>query len=461
MNHIPTVVIAAPASGSGKSLVASGLMAAFARKMVVQGYKVGPDYIDPMYHTTATHRPSRNLDTWMLPRAAVLQSFFTSSQHADLAIVEGVMGLFDGFDSGPLNGSTAEVVQLLRAPLILVVDCARMAGSAAAVVHGFRSFLPDLHLSGVICNRVGSEKHAHLLEEAIGITGIPVLGCIPRLPDLVIPERHLGLFTVDERPQAVVDFLLAAADTMEKYLQLDAILQLASTASTPAVGCSATEQTSVATTRLAVARDEAFCFYYEDNFDLLRQAGTAIIPFSPLHDAHLPDDIGGLYLGGGYPELYAEKLSANQSMLKAIRSAHAAGMPIYAECGGLMYLTEGLHQAEGDYPLAGLVPGWCEMGAHLKMGYREVQTLHSGLLGEAGQTLRGHEFHYSDWICGDSDRAVYRAATRGATSGDRLDGYCHGNLQASYIHLHFGQNPQLAARLTQACQGWLCGGMKR
>lgn len=289
MLKLPRILIAAPASGSGKSMVASGLMAAFSRRMTVQGFKVGPDYIDPMYHSAATGRPSRNLDTWMLPHETVLQSFARASQSADLSIIEGVMGLFDGYDASPFNGSTAEVARLLNAPVILVIDCARMSGSAAAIAHGFHTFVPDLSLAGVICNRVGSERHAEWLKEAIERIGLPVLGLIPRLPDLQIPERHLGLFTVAERPAAVRDFLTAVADIMEQYLDLSAIESLAKQ-SAP-LACEREPlpvSTEISTIRLAVAQDEAFCFYYEDNLDELRRCGADIVPFSPLKDEHLP-----------------------------------------------------------------------------------------------------------------------------------------------------------------------------
>lgn len=452
--RIPRLMIAAPSSGSGKSLVASGLMTAFARQMTVQGFKVGPDYIDPMYHTAATGRPSRNLDTWMLPHEAVRHGFARTCNGVELAVIEGVMGLFDGFDANPLNGSTADVVHLLRTPVVLVIDCARMSGSAAALAHGFNSFIPEIHLSGVICNRVGSERHAALLREAIGQTGLPVLGCIPRLPELKIPERHLGLFTVAERPEAVKEYLQSAADSMEKYLNLPAILEIASAAAPMEGIFEVNLPMRPPEVRIAVAMDEAFCFYYEDNLDELRRAGAEVVPFSPLRDEHLPPNLSGLYLGGGYPELYAPQLSANHSMRAEIQAAHRADMPIYAECGGLMALTEGIHMDEGDFPLVGIIPGWCRMGDRLTMGYREIETVCEGLFGSAGQKLRGHEFHYSKWELPAQDRAVYRISPRSDGERFTLDGYATGNLQASYIHLHFGQNPEIADQFVQTCRNW-------
>lgn len=463
MTKIPRLMIAAPASGSGKSLVASGLMAAFARKGPVQGFKVGPDYIDPMYHSAATGRPARNLDTWMLPHETVRRGFVRASRGEELSIIEGVMGLFDGYDSSPLNGSSAEVARLLGAPVILVIDCARMSGSAAAVAHGFHTFLPEVCLAGVICNRVGSERHAAWLREAIERLGIPVLGCLPRLPNLQVPERHLGLFTVAERPDAVRAFLSAAADAMQQYLDLSAIRALAESAvDMEWPGLPGETLAPAPDVRLAVAEDEAFCFYYEDNLDELRRAGAEIVPFSPLKDERLPPDIRGIYLGGGYPELYAAQLSANRSLLDEIRAAHQRHLPIYAECGGLMYLTEGIHLPDGcrasrdtgDFPLAGLIPGWCNMGARLNMGYREIETLQPGLFGPAWQTLRGHEFHYSAWENPAPEKSVYRISPRNNGDQSRLDGFVQGNLQAAYVHLHFGQNPQLAENFVQACRNW-------
>ena len=453
MKSIPRLVIAAPASGSGKSLVASGLMAAFARQGVVQGFKVGPDYIDPMYHAAATGRPARNLDTWMLPPETVRRGFVRASRGADLAIIEGVMGLFDGYDSSLFNGSTAEVAHLLKAPILLVIDCARMSGSAAAVAHGFHTFVPEARLAGVICNRVGSERHAAWLREAIERLGIPVLGCLPRLPDLQVPQRHLGLFTVAERPDAARDFLSVAADAMQQYLDLPALRALAESAAPLDVDESAPIPVAPIA-RLAVAQDEAFCFYYEDNLDELRRAGAEIVPFSPLKDERLPPDISGLYLGGGYPELYAAQLSANQGLLEALRAAGRRNLPIYAECGGLMYLTEGIHLPEGDFPLAGLLPGWCQMGARLNMGYREIETLQAGLFGPAGQTLRGHEFHYSAWENPAPETSAYRISPRNASDQPRPDGFTRGNLHAAYVHLHFGQNPRLAENFVQTCRNW-------
>ncbi len=452
MTAIPRVVIAAPASGSGKSTIASGLMAAYARHHRVQGFKVGPDYIDPMYHTLATGRPSRNLDTWMVPQQAVLNGFVRAAAGADLAVIEGVMGLFDGSGSDPLLDSTAGVARLLRAPIVLVVDCSAMSGSVAALVHGFHTLIPDLPLAGVICNRVGGAQHGAWLTDAIARVGLPVLGLIPAMAGLAVPERHLGLFTAAERPEAARRFIDHAAEVVAAHIDLEALWALARSA--PELGAGdafePTQPTS-SSVRLAVARDEAFCFYYEDNLDLLRQAGAEIVPFSPIRDECLPDDVCGVYLGGGYPELYAPQLAANTSLRRDLLTYHRRGLPMYAECGGLMVLTEGIDLDTGSHDLVGALPGRSTMARGLTMGYREVEVARPGLLGDAGQRLRGHEFHYSAWTP-DREHEAYRLATRGPGAATRFEGYAVGRLLASYVHVHFGQDPALPERLVSACR---------
>ncbi len=432
-------------------------MAALAADRRVQGFKVGPDYIDPMYHTAATGRPSRNLDAWMLPPAAVQLVFARAAATADVSIIEGVMGLFDGAGADPLDGSTAQMALLLAAPVILVVDCSHMSVSAAAVVHGFHTFMSKVNIAGVICNRVGGERHAAWLREAIMQYGVPVLGCLPHLPDLVIPERHLGLLTVDERPQAVQTFLDKAREAMARHVDLAAVVALAETAPPLPLPDNAglPAASSDAVVRIGVARDEAFCFYYADNLDALRAAGAEVVWFSPLRDVVLPPGISGLYFGGGYPELYAAALGANRPLLAAVRKAHAQGMPIYAECGGLMYLTEALEDTEGQrHPMVGLIPGICRMKRRLTMGYREVRLAADGLLGAAGQRLRGHEFHYSTWQRPEGAPPAYVIEPRHPAEEPRAEGFAGGHLHASYIHLHFGQDEWLAAQMVTRCRRW-------
>ena len=454
MNTIPRLMIVAPSSGCGKSVIASGLMAAYSQRFPVQGYKVGPDYIDPMYHTAATHRPSRNLDTWMLSQDDVKRIFMRATQGVSLSIIEGVMGFFDGYGADPLDGSSAGVAVLLQTPVILVIDCAKMSGSASALVHGFHTFCPPVQLAGVICNRVGSRQHSEWLIEAIEKrNNLPVLGCIPRLESLEVPERHLGLFTVDERESEVQEFLAKVGEIIEQNVDLKRLLAIAEQAPSlpfePEPIVSTTEKV-----RVAVARDEAFCFYYEDNLDALRRWGAEIVFFSPLRDTRLPEEIGGIYFGGGYPELYAKTLSANQTMIQKIVEYSQLNLPIYAECGGLMYLTQSFRDANDHYPMVGLLPGWCEMGERLNMGYREVETIRPTLLSEPGMALRGHEFHYSRWENPLADQAIYRMIPRNGDSPVSFEGYGNNHVQASYIHLHFDQNALLAKKLVGTCLSW-------
>jgi cobyrinic acid a,c-diamide synthase len=448
-------MIAAPSSGCGKSTLASGLMAAFAQKLSVQGFKVGPDYIDPMYHTLACRRSSRNLDAWMLPEAKVKEVFMRHAQQVDLSIIEGVMGFFDGYASDLLEGSSAGIASLLSAPVILVVDCAKMSGSAAAVVHGFHTLLPQVSLAGVICNRVGSLRHSGWLKEAIeNHTGVPVLGCIPRLDDLKVPERHLGLFTVQGREDEVQTWLAQAAAVAAQYVDMERLLAIAYSAPELPAPSQPEPVNRLPQVKLAAARDAAFCFYYEDNLDELRRQGAEITFFSPLQDDRLPEGAAGLYFGGGYPELYAEALSDNHNLMQQIANCHRQGMPIYAECGGLMYLTQGLQMDKIRYPLAGLLPGLCQMGSRLHMGYRQVELMQPNLLGDAGTSLRGHEFHYSRWENPRTEQAAYRIAPRDNNDGKRLEGFCEGNLLASYVHVHFSQNAGLAQQFVQKCMDW-------
>ncbi len=456
MSALPRLLIAAPSSGCGKSTIASGLMAAFAQKMRVQGFKVGPDYIDPMYHSLASGRPARNLDAWMLPEEKVLDIFVRNARQADLSIIEGVMGLFDGYAADLLEGSSAGVASLLKAPVVLLVDCARMSGSAAAVVHGFHTLLPSVSLAGVICNRVGSPRHSQWLREAIeGRTGVPVLGCIPRMDELKVPERHLGLFTVQGREEEVRTWLNRAADAVAQHVDLERLLAIAQSAPELPASVQTEPADHSPQVRLAVARDAAFCFYYEDNLDELRRQGAEIAFFSPLKDDRLPEGAAGLYLGGGYPELYAETLSGNHDLLQQIANCHRQDMPIYAECGGLIYLTQGLQKEQTRCPLAGIIPGWCEMGSRLHMGYRQVELVQSNLLGDAGTTLRGHEFHYSHRDTPLPDHAAYRIAPRDRQDEERLEGFCSANLLASYVHVHFSQDDGLAGRFVQKCRQWM------
>lgn len=459
----PRLVIAGTASGVGKTTIATGLMAALAAQGYrVAPFKIGPDYIDPSYHHVATGQPSRNLDTWMVSPPTVAHLFARAAAQADLAIIEGVMGLYDGFSGRSEAGSTAEVAKLLGAPVVLVMDVASLARSAGAMALGYRDFDPDLWLAGIVLNNVGSDKHALWVKEAIESVGIPVLGYLHRDGALHLPHRHLGLIPTAERGVVSSDSELGQAlhairEQIKKGIDLDRIIELARSApplEAADPGLFPTEPPP-ASVRIAIARDEAFSFYYEDNLDLLRAHGAELVVFSPLHDSRLPEGSQGLYLCGGFPEMYAEGLAANRAMHKAIRQASQQGLPIYAECGGLMYLTESITDLEGrTHSMVGLVPGRIVTeGQRLKLSYAVIQVQRDSILAHRGQELRGHEFHLSDWLDLPPDMPrAYVVRPHESGSHPRSEGYCRRNILASYIHLHFATAPDLALNFVAACR---------
>lgn len=451
------IMLAGVSSGAGKTTLTVGLLAAFRRRgLDVCPFKAGPDYLDPTYHALAAGRPAQNLDGWLTPHER-LRAAFAAAARGDLAIVEGVMGLYDGVDYLGEAGSSAELAKLLGLPTILVVDVRAQARSAAATVLGFQRLDPAVPLVGVIVNRVGGAAHYAGVREAIeATTGLPVLGGLPRLPD-AIPERHLGLVHAGEAGAEASARIAAIADAVAESCDLDAILALARRAAPLAPGQLPPLAAPVGPRpTIAYARDEAFSFYYGANLDLLRRAGAEVVPFSPLRDAALPPGTAALYLGGGYPELHAARLAANAPLLVAIRAALAAGLPCYAECGGLMYLTAGLTDREGDeHALVGALPGRAimrERRSHL--GYVTIRALVDTPLLRAGETLRGHEFHYSTWEDLPADLPHAYAARSRRGGAERMEGYARGNLLASYVHLHFWSEPALAERFVAAARGY-------
>ena len=456
-------LIAAPQSGSGKTTISMAIMAALVRRgITVAPFKCGPDFIDPGYHRVVTGRPSINLDGWMCPEQFVRQTFLTGQTGAAIAIIEGVMGLFDGIGPSSTVGSSAQIAAITGTPVVLVVNAQGMAASAAALVAGFAGFDPLVRLAGVIFNNVGSESHATLLKEALAAhcPGILCLGCVPRDQLLTIPSRHLGLVTADDNPLSK-KFIRQLADMAESCLDLDQLgqLQIPPGPSFLKGGAISSPQRDKAGTggispiRIAVARDPAFCFMYEDNLRLLQEAGAELVFFSPLHDAALPADILGLYLPGGYPELYAGQLDKNYGMKESIRMAAAAGMPIYAECGGFVYLMEGIeateHQSSADF--VGIFPVRCKMLPRRKaLGYRQVELTGDVSIGAKGTVLRGHEFHYSE--IGPMPEEVerrYQVSRQGVTLG--WEGFRIGNCLASYVHVHFGSGQDIAGTFVAEC----------
>ena len=440
-------VIAGPASGVGKTTVALSLMAALRKRgLIVQPFKCGPDFIDGGHQARVCGRPSRNLDGWMLSAEANRQIFYRNAAHADVCVVEGVMGLFDGVDGKSEAGSTAEIAKWLGLPVILVVDASSMARSAAALVRGFESFDPAMRVAGVIFNNAGGATHYRMLSDAVTMSANAVpLGYLPGDERIHIPERYLGLVTAGENllPDSRLSLL---GELAESHIDLDHLLECAT--SIPVAADHQTERArheSTGSIRLGVARDKAFCFYYEDNLDALREAGAEIIEVSPLEDSSLPTDLDALYFGGGYPELFAKQLSENRLMLASIKRAVEEGLPIYAECGGLMYLAREIVTKEGkSFPMAGQLPIKVQMTDRLvNFGYTEVSFTSDCLVGPAGAKARGHSFHCSR--IADLGSVEYAYQARNSMTGrEEPDGLRVKNVLASYIHLHFLSNPGIA-----------------
>ncbi len=441
------VLVGGTASGVGKTTVTLAIIACLRRRgYVVQPCKGGPDFLDTTHHSRIAGRTARNLDTWMLSPESNREVLSRAAVGADAVVVEGMMGLFDGKDGVTEAGSSAEIAKMLGLPVLLVLDCAKSARSMAATVLGFECFDPDLPLAGLILNRVAGLHHYRLLESAIQARcKTPILGWLPREPDIAIPERHLGLHAAGER-EISLDTLANLAET---HFKVDAILKLEFPVETAVSRATVTEESPHV--RIGVARDNAFSFYYEDNLDLLREQGADIIPFSPTADRALPADLDALYFGGGYPELYARELSANTPMLDQIRAFARSGGHIYAECGGLLYLSQQLSTTDGTvYPMLGILPLEMEMTSKLvDFGYVTVTFTQDCLLGPRGTTIRGHSFHYSR-ICSDCEVATSYQVGFSLSGKQQREGFTHGNVLASYVHLHFGANPVVARHFVGA-----------
>jgi cobyrinic acid a,c-diamide synthase len=443
------IVIAGLTSGVGKTTITCALLAAFARRgKRVQPFKVGPDYIDPSHHTAVAGRPSRNLDSVLLPPDELRVSFARGAADADLSVVEGVMGLFDGRKTDGA-GSTAEVGRLIESPVVVVLDVSHTAQTAAAMALGCITLDPSLAVAGFILNRVASESHAHTVTEAVErATGRPVFGAFPREPSLAMPERYLGLIPTSEASlsRELVDRLAAAA---EAHLSLD---RLWNVADAPALSAPPESAPGIPRARatIALARDRAFSFYYEDSLDVLRASGADLVEFSPLTDSALPPGTQGVYVGGGFPELFAEELADNAPMREALRATWRSGLPIYGECGGLMYLGNTLTDHDRrSWRMAGVVPYDSHLDAErVTVGYRTVTALRDTPLLPAESTTVGHEFHYSRLT-----EPVHEedAAYRVAEGEDGPEGYARDNVLASYVHLHFATDRRMTARLVSTC----------
>ncbi|WP_441249727.1 cobyrinate a,c-diamide synthase [Kitasatospora sp. McL0602] len=446
--NIPRIVIAAPSSGAGKTTVATGLMAALtARGLTVSPHKVGPDYIDPGYHGLAAGRPGRNLDAFMCSPERVAPLFAHGAAGADVAVVEGVMGLFDGAAGRGELASTAHVAKLLRAPVVLVVDASSQSRSVAALVHGFASWDPEVRLAGVILNRVASDRHEQLLREALEEgSGVPVLGSVRRTAAVATPSRHLGLIPAVERSADALRAVRDMGELVGASVDLDAVMALARSAPPlHADAWSAAEEVTVVPgrPRIALASGAAFSFSYAENAELLTAAGAEVVPFDPLHDEELPGEVSGLVVGGGFPEMYVSELSANARLRASVAALAAAGAPVSAECAGLLYLGRELDGAA----MCGVLDTSARMTPRLTLGYREAVALGDSILAPAGTRVRGHEFHRT--VCEPGAGAQPAWGWRGA-AGPQTEGFVAGSVHASYLHLHWAGAPQLAERLVRS-----------
>ncbi|WP_371778833.1 cobyrinate a,c-diamide synthase [Streptosporangium subroseum] len=483
---VARLVIAAPASGAGKTTVATGLMAAFTRRgMAVSPHKVGPDYIDPSYHALATGRPGRNLDPWLVGEERIAPLFRHGAAGADLAVVEGVMGLYDGAGASEF-ASTAHVARLLDAPVVLVVDAAKQSRSVAALVHGFASYDTRIRLGGVILNRIGSERHESICREALAESGVPVLGAIRRSDAVATPSRHLGLVPAAERRTQAAQAMDAVAALIAASCDLEELLRLARTAppllaepwtpgdleefprrartladpwtagdpeelprltaprapgdartAPPHPGSPVPGPSAPGRVRIAVAGGQAFTFGYAEQAELLTAAGAEVVPFDPLTDETLPEGARGIVIGGGFPEVYAAELSANEPLRKEVAAFDG---PISAECAGLLYLAR---QLDGR-PMCGILDIEARMTGALTLGYRDAVAVRDSVLTRDGERYRGHEFHRTA-VDPAPDRPLFR--WRGGA-----DGFGDGRVAASYLHLHWAGSPHLAPRFVEACR---------
>jgi cobyrinic acid a,c-diamide synthase len=455
----PRITIAGPYSGVGKTTISVGIMGALKKRgLKVQAFKVGPDYIDPSHHSIMLNRPSRNLDGWMVHPDGILEIFQRATQDVDIAVIEGVMGLFDGFNESNENGSTAHIAKLLKSPVILVINVHGMAKSVAPIALGYERYDPHVKLSGFILNKVGGEKHIDWCKKAISsVTKIPVLGALPRNKDIEMQERHLGLIPQCEKahPKSFLDLLI---DFIEENVDIEKIIEIAMSAedlpeSSNTVYPEHPHEKSLA---IGVALDESFNFYYQDNLDMLRAYGADIRFFSTIKDKEIPSDVSGLYIGGGFPEMLPERLGANTSMLRSVKKAAEDEMPIYAECGGLMYLTDFITDFKNrSHKMVGLLNARTVMTKGLTLNYTLADVIADNPLSRVNDVLKGHEFHYSKILEIPKDaRFAYRMKIGKGIDG-KHDAWLEHKVLASYMHMHFAYQPKLVKNFLRACENYI------
>lgn len=461
---VPKIVIAGTNSGCGKTTVTAGIMAALVKKgLKVQPYKVGPDYIDPMFHTFVTGRYSRNLDSWMLEESVVTHLFTKSAKDVDISVIEGVMGFYDGLGGNSLTGSTAHVSKIVKAPVILVVNGEGASLSLAAMVKGFREFDPGVDIRGVILNNIKTDSHFELLKETIEEnTGITVIGCLPKAEGYSFSSRHLGLVPSEEifDLRNKIEYL---AEQVSKTIDLELLVKIAAESNyckdelkdelTGKPGCIKFPHGK--RPRIAVARDKAFNFYYHDNLELLEELGAELKYFSPLEDTCLPEDIDGIYIGGGYPEVWAGELEENKGMKAALKEVVNSGIPAYAECGGYMYMMDRVTDKEGNtFEMTGIIPGRSTMTSKLqRFGYVEVEVKGGCVLSDMPAKVRAHEFHYSVTALDEKPDSCYKVI-KNRRNKEPLSWECGvkvNNLLAGYPHIHFWANTLLAKEFVSKC----------
>ena len=468
-----SIIIAGERSGVGKTTVTLTLLASLRRRGVkVQSFKVGPDYIDPMFHQYVTGLPCRNLDAVLTSESYVQQCFHHHSPQSEYTLVEGVMGLFDGISHLSTTSektdfaSTAHVARLLDIPIILVIDCSRLSGSVAAIAHGYCSLDSRIKVAGLVLNRVGSDRHLSLLKAALSPLQLPILGVLRRQDNITIPDRHLGLIPTAELAE-LDQIINSLADLGDIYFDWDKLLPLLKSASSPNFHTPPVLSPTLPLARgglergiphkaeisckIAVARDQAFNFYYQDNLDLLEELGAELVFWSPLNDDQLPKDIQGMYFGGGFPEVFAQQLSKNTSLIETVKNSILAGIPTIAECGGLMYLCEKIIDFDGNsWSMVGILPTYAQMDKRLTLGYRRAVVLENTFLLDSNQNIFGHEFHRSHLIT-NSPQPLFNTYRYDCDENTGFEGWYLPNVHASYIHQHWGESREIPQRFIQKC----------
>ncbi|PAX60126.1 cobyrinate a,c-diamide synthase [Brunnivagina elsteri] len=442
------IIIAGERSGVGKTTVTLALLSALRnRNQKVQSFKVGPDYIDPMFHGYITNLPCRNLDPFLTSESYVQQCFIRHSKNAEYAVIEGVMGLFDGAAGGNDYASTAHIARLLDLPVVLVLDCSRLSRSVAAIAHGYKTFDPRIKIAGFVLNRVGSDRHLELLTDALKPLHLPILGVLRRQDNITIPDRHLGLIPSNELENlnTVVEQLAQLGESCFDWGKLLPLM-------VSKVDGEVEEDSNLASKiRIAIARDSAFNFYYPDNLDILRSLGADLVNWSPLKDTKLPEDVQGLYFGGGFPEVFAAELADNYQGRKAVENAIFRGIPTYGECGGLMYLCERIIDFSGNiHPMVGIIPSTAVMGKRLTLGYRNAIAMQDSPMISRGSKIRGHEFHRSTLNL-EPQNPLFTMQLGYDSQNFKSEGWQIHQVHASYLHVHFGGNLEIPSRFLKHC----------